>query len=214
MSANPTMLTPINSIPLKTSQNMNNTEDDTQDPLVQDVLNECSDKLIQAIELDFKPKQFKVILKDSLNSIKSFDYDTEEREFICDYFDQLSKIVSVNFKDNLNKWLYGPLFNTLSKMSAIFKVKEKVVETLYQDCTNCNCKLETQILGKEDGIPETSYFIIQCNNCKEYNLLIYGPNIKGLRCVNYSFVEQLFMTEFTLEQAHIRLEQIKYFRKK
>lgn len=45
MSANPTMLTPINSIPLKTSQNMNNTEDDTQDPLVQDVLNEFQREL-------------------------------------------------------------------------------------------------------------------------------------------------------------------------
>lgn len=45
MSASPTMLTPINSIPLKTSQNMNNTDDDTQDPLVQDVLNEFQREL-------------------------------------------------------------------------------------------------------------------------------------------------------------------------
>ena len=40
MSLNPTMSTPINSIPLKTSQNINDTEDDSSDPLVQDVLNE------------------------------------------------------------------------------------------------------------------------------------------------------------------------------
>ena len=45
MSATPTMLTPINSIPLKTSQNMNNPEDDIQDPLVQDVLNEFQREL-------------------------------------------------------------------------------------------------------------------------------------------------------------------------
>jgi len=40
MSSNPSMSTPINSIPLKTSKNMNDIEDDSSDPLVQDVLNE------------------------------------------------------------------------------------------------------------------------------------------------------------------------------
>ena len=40
MSLNPSMSTPINSIPLKTSKNMNDNEDDSSDPLVQDVLNE------------------------------------------------------------------------------------------------------------------------------------------------------------------------------
>ena len=40
MSLNPSMSTPINSIPLKTSKSTNDIEDDSSDPLVQDVLNE------------------------------------------------------------------------------------------------------------------------------------------------------------------------------
>jgi hypothetical protein len=40
-----------------------------------------------------------------------------------------------------------------------------------------------------------------------------GPNIKESRFGNYKFVEQLQKNDFTEEQANIRLEQIKHFRK-
>lgn len=181
---------------------------------LQNLFNDCADNLIEATNSDFKPRQLKSILKSWLDSVNSSDYDTEEREFICDYFDQLSKIVSVDFKDNLNSWLYGKVFNTLFKMTSFFKGQDKIVETLSQDCTQCGSKLETFITRKEEGIPDYSWKIIQCNYCNEFNLLSTGPNIKEYRFGNYKSIEQLPKTEYTEEQANTRLEQIKYFRKK
>jgi len=181
---------------------------------LQNLFNDCADNLIEATNSDFKPRQLKSILKNSLDSVNSSDYDTEEREFICDYYDQLSKIVSVNFKDKLNKWLYGKVLNTLFKVTSFFKGQDKIVETLSQDCTQCGSKLETFITRKEEGIPDYSWTIIQCNNCNEFNLLSAGPNIKEYRFGNYKSIEQLPKTEYTEEQANARLEQIKFFRKK
>ncbi|MCD9855278.1 DUF4844 domain-containing protein [Epilithonimonas sp. JDS] len=177
------------------------------------LFNKCTDELINAINLSLRTKQLKLILKQNLESLSSSDFDTEEREFICDYFDQLSKIVSVEFKNNLNGWLYGNLLNTLFKFSSFFKGKVKDKEILSQDCTKCNSKLETFITKKEVGIPDYSWKIIQCHNCKEFNLLSTGPNIKELRFGNYKLIEQLLKTEFNEEEAKIRLNQIKVFRK-
>jgi hypothetical protein len=181
---------------------------------LQNLFNDCADNLIEATNSDFKPRQLKSILKSWLDSVNSSNYDTEEREFICDYFDQLSKIVSVDFKDNLNSWLYGKVLNTLFKLTSFFKGQDKIIETLSQDCTKCGSKLETFITRKEKGIPDYNWTIIQCNNCNEFNLLSTGPNIKELRFGNYKSIEQLSKTEYTEEQAKARLEKIKFFRKK
>ncbi|KQM56827.1 hypothetical protein ASE55_19430 [Chryseobacterium sp. Leaf201] len=180
---------------------------------LQNLFNDCADNLIEAINSDFNPKQLKSILKKWLDSIDSSSYDTEERELICDYFDQLSKIISVDFKNNLNNWLYGKVLNTLFKVTSFLKGQEKVLETLSQNCTKCNSKLETFIMRKEEGIPDYSWKIIQCNDCNEYNLLSTGPNIKEYRFGNYKSIEQLPKIEFTEEQANTRLQQIKTFRK-
>lgn len=181
---------------------------------LQNLFNDCAHDLIEATNSEFKPRQLKGILKSWLDSVNSSDYDTEEREFICDYFDELSKIVSVDFKDNLNSWLYGKVLNALIKVTSFFKAQGKIVETLSQDCTQCGSKLETYITRKEEGIPDHSWTIIQCNNCNEFNLLSTGPNIKEYRFGNYKSIEQLPKTAYTEEQANARLEQIKYFRKK
>lgn len=95
---------------------LNPSDSDMCDAL-QNLFNACADNLIAAANSDVKPKQLKSILKRWLDSINRSDYDTEERAFICDYFDQLSKIVSVDFKDNLNSWLYGKVLSTLFKVN-------------------------------------------------------------------------------------------------
>lgn len=181
---------------------------------LQNLFNNCASKLIEAIRADANSKQSNRILKSYLKSIHKIDYDTEEREFIGDYFDQLSKIVFVDFKDSLNRWLYGNFLGTLLKLTLFFKGKEKVLAILSQNCTNCGSKLETFILRKEDGIADHSWKIIQCDDCKEFNLLSTGPNIKELRLGNYKLIEELSKTAFTEEQANIRLQQIIFFRKK
>jgi hypothetical protein len=180
---------------------------------LESLFNNCTDNLINAIGTGQNSTKLKNILKRELRNFKSFDYDTEEREFICDYFFQLSNIIEVDFKTNLNNWLYGRGLNYIIKVISFFKAREKVIETLSQNCTSCDLKLETYIFKKEDGIPDYNWTIIQCNNCREYNLLSTGPNIKELRFGNYKSVEQLPKTEFTEELAKQRLEQIRFFRK-
>jgi hypothetical protein len=195
------------------ARGLNPSNDEICDKL-QSLFDDCADNLIEAIDLDFKQNKIRSILKSWLESVNSADFDTEEREFICDYFDQLSKIVSVDFKDNLNNWLYGKVLNTLFKVTSFFRGREKIIETLTQECTQCGLKLETFVTRKEEGIPDHSWTIIQCKNCKEFNLLSLGSNIKEFRFGNYISIEQLPKAEFTEKQANVRLEQIKYFRKR
>ncbi|UII20534.1 DUF4844 domain-containing protein [Fulvivirga ligni] len=178
-----------------------------------ELLNDCCQNLIVLSENGATNKAFKKELKKGLATFNKADFDTEEREFICDYFLELSQIVEVNFKDELYKWLYGSLLNGMLKVASIFKGSSKVIETLSQDCTNCHAKLETFITKKEDGIPDFAFDIVKCNSCGEFNMIDKGPNIHSLTFGEYQLVEQLKKTEYTEEQAKVRLEQIRYWRK-
>ena len=176
------------------------------------LFNSSADNLIKAISNQYSGKQLKLVLKSELDNFNNLDYDTEEKEFICDLFHELATIVNVDFNDSLNKWLYGSNLTSLMKIQKILK-PEKIVQTLKQPCTKCGIQLETHILRKEEGIPETSWFVAKCNNCGELNLISPGPNVKETRFGNYQWVDTLGMDEYTYEQALARLEQIKFFRK-
>ncbi len=172
----------------------------------------CADNLIKGINDKYSSRQLKSVLKAGLSNLNKLDYDTEEKEFICDLFHELAAIVNVDFNDNLNKWLYGSVLTTLMKIQKVLK-PEKIVKTLKQPCTKCATQLETHILRMEEGIPETSFFVVKCNNCGELNLVSPGPNVKETRFGNYQWVDTLRKDEYTYEQALTRLEQIKVFRK-
>jgi len=172
----------------------------------------CTDQLIKVINERSLPKHLKDILKSELLNLNKSDYDTEEKEFICDLFSGLAAIVNVDIRDNLNKWLYGVFLTTLMKIQKVIR-QERIIETIRHSCIKCETKLETHILRKEDGIPETSWLVAKCNNCGEFNLLSHGPNLKETRFENYQLVDTLLMKEYTYDQALTRLEQIKYFRK-
>jgi hypothetical protein len=177
------------------------------------LFNECATLLIKEIESNPGSKKLKRILKNSFKKFNANDYDTEEKEFISDYFYKISQIIEIDFKKELNVWIYGYAFTLLINTVSFFKGKEKIVEILSQDCTKCGSKLETFILRKEEGIPDHSWNIIKCNNCNEYNLTSNGPNIKQLRFGNYSMTEQLEKSAYTRDEAEMRLKQIKFFRK-
>ena len=176
------------------------------------LFNSCADGLLEAIDKKYSTRQLKKVLKNELANFRSLEYDTEEKEFIVDLFYELSTIVNVDFNDDLNKWLYGSILTTLLKIKKVLK-PERIVETIKQPCTKCGTDLETHIMKREQGIAETSWLIVKCNNCKEFNLLSHGPDVKETRFGNYQWVENLRMDEFTHEQALTRLEQIKFFRK-
>ena len=154
----------------------------------------------------------KNVLKQELSKFNKLDYDTEEKEFICDLFHEIATTINVDFKDNLNKWLYGSLLTTLLKIKNVLN-PEQIVDTVKQPCTKCRTQLESYIMRREIGIPEYGWYLVKFKNCKELYLLSCGTDIKEIKFGNYEYVETLNKNEYTYEQALIRLEQIKMFRK-
>jgi DNA-directed RNA polymerase subunit M/transcription elongation factor TFIIS len=152
------------------------------------------------------------VLKQELSNFNKLDYDTEEKEFICDLFHELTTIINIDLKDNLNKWLYGSFLTSLMKVKSILS-PEKIIETLRQPCTNCGTQLESYVMQKEKVIQESSWYLVKCKSCKELNLLSCGNNIKEIKFGNYEYIETFPKSEYTYEQALNRLEQIKFFRK-
>ena len=176
-------------------------------------LNSCLNSLIDKTENNASQKELKKTLSLNLRSLNKSNLDTEEKEFVCDYYNDFSKIVEVDFKSELNNWLYGTLLNLLIKTTELIKGKEKIIETLVQNCTKCNSKLETFILEKNEEILDSGFFIVRCKSCREYNLIEKGSKIKRLRFGEYELTEQLAKKDYDLEGAKIRLKQIQFFRK-
>lgn len=176
------------------------------------LFNECASNLITSVNQNNSSRQLKSVLEKTLSNFNHLDYNTEEKEFICDIFHELSNIVNVDFKDNLSKWLYGEALTNLLKLQKITN-PQNIIETQKQACTKCGIELETHIMRKEKGIPETSWLVAKCNNCDELNLLSHGPDIKEAKFGNYQWVDALRMDEYTFEQALTRLEQIKLLSK-
>ncbi|MBW8687972.1 DUF4844 domain-containing protein [Chitinophaga rhizophila] len=181
---------------------------------LQALLNDCSDQLIVAVNSGVDEKKLAKILKSNLSNIDAANYDTEERELICDYFYELSQIVVVDIKSDLNNWLYGVILGTLLKITSILKRSDKALYTLEQSCTGCKIPLKTAILSRNKGIPDHSWHVIRCNNCDEYNLLSVGEGVSEYRFENYQSIEALPKSAYTKDEACVRLEQIRYFRKR
>jgi hypothetical protein len=180
---------------------------------MEDLFNDCTDSLIDSIKSNRNESANKKIIKNGLQRFNKLDYDTEEREFICDYFYELSQIINVDIKNDLNNWLYGFGINTMIKILSAFKKPDRIIETQSQDCTKCNSKLETFILERQPDTTDRAYDIVKCKTCGEFNLIDKGSGIKRLKFGNYDWVEHLSKDEYNDEQAKTRLEQIKFFRR-
>ncbi len=79
-------------------------------------LNDCGKILIQLVNGDVTKKEFKKALEIGLKKLKKSELDTEEKEMVCDYFFELSEIVAIDFRDNLNKWLYGRFLSLIIRL--------------------------------------------------------------------------------------------------
>ena len=169
--------------------------------------------LIEALEKNASDRKLRSILKRRLSLFNSIDYDTEDRELICELFAELARLVNVNISNNLNNWLYGrPLMWLLKVIKFLKPQKPAVIEVQKQPCTKCGVDLEVH-LTKKVGRPDTGWVVGRCDSCKEFNLFSYGPNNDALSFKNYEFVENIPGDQYTYEQAVTRLEQIKVFRK-
>jgi hypothetical protein len=171
-----------------------------------------AEALATALTAGQSKRQVKALFISAFGQLDKNRYDREEKEFIADLFAELAAIVNVDIRYQLNRWLYDAILAVLLALTRLIK-PERVVKTLQQPCRQCGTSLETQVLRKDNDIPDYQWLVARCNHCGELNLLSLEPGIRKLHFNNYQRVDVLLKTDYTQEQAQIRLEQIKYFRK-
>ena len=174
--------------------------------------NDCADELIRGARQGNSQRKQKSILRSALANLNKHSYDTEEREFICHLFYELANSVGINFSDDLNKWLDGSFLVGLLKIQRFLR-PDRIVRTISRPCTKCGGSLDILVLKRGSGIPDHSWLVVKCSACSELNLLSPGPDIKAMRYGNFQQIDSLPKHEYTLEQALVRLEQIRVFRK-
>ena len=59
------------------------------------------------------PSKIKAAIASSLRATSTLEFDTEEREFICDEIERLARIAHVKVGNILNRWLYGAFLGTV-----------------------------------------------------------------------------------------------------
>lgn len=157
-------------------------------------------------------RQVKALFISAFGQLDKNSYDREEKALIADLFTELAAIVNVDIRYQLNRWLYDTILAILLALTRLIR-PERVIKTLQQPCRQCGTSLETRVLRKDNDIPDYQWLVARCNHCGELNLLSLEPGIRKLQFNNYQRVDALLKTDYTREQAQIRLEQIKYFRK-
>jgi hypothetical protein len=168
---------------------------------LQDFLNRLATNLMNGINAGYDPERMKTIFKNGLLGLDNGDFDTEEREFVCEYIFQLSEIVDVAVKDLLVEWMYGSETANLASNNHHLSSSEIVSQT----CSNCGELLKTKIDGRQADVPDFAYHIVRCNKCKAYNLLDLGAGILGYELLNMIPVELLRKNQYSKEQAIQRL---------
>jgi hypothetical protein len=170
------------------------------------LINKSCEILIQKIKNNSTEKNLQKFLKNSLYEYPTDELSTEEREFICDLFYEISQIVEVDFRVEAYDWLYG---DGMASMHNVFEENRAIKKTYKQHCEKCHTALESFVIQEEDGIPQMDWMIIQCNNCQEYNLLDLGIGIKELGFGNYKLIESLPRINYDKEQVSKRLLQLR-----
>jgi hypothetical protein len=79
--------------------------------------NKCALDLIGATRAGASPSDLKAILLASLAAIDK-PFDTEDREYVCYYYDRLARIIGIKVAHSLNVWLYGWPLGTLVSLRA------------------------------------------------------------------------------------------------
>jgi hypothetical protein len=177
--------------------------------------NDLLTNLISANNTKKSHTEIENIFERYFREIKSDELDTEEREFVVDYFDEIAKILKIDrLKEKLNSWTYGT--EDYDHEKAVKKLSEKTLEEerkrheiISTECSKCKTQLETFILERDNQIPSFEFDIIKCVKCSELNILDKGCGIKRYRFLNYELIEELPKEEYDFPKALQRLEQLK-----
>lgn len=171
---------------------------------------QCLDELLVVVQSNPSKQRVRSTLVAGLKRFKRNNFDTEEREFICDEIQKISKVVGVNISNDLNNWLYGIILGSIIRL---IRKKEEIVDVKMLPCTKCELPLTIKVNSIRPGVP--GFWIIgQCDQCDEYNLLETGENVGDSSFENFTSIEIFSSSDTTIEQVKTRLDQIRYFRGK
>lgn len=179
------------------------------------LFNDLISNLISAINQKENNKEIENIFQHHFKKIYSDELDTEEREFIADYFAEIAQILKIeSIVKKLNLWTYGIENYDYEKSEKeraekILEEERNRHEILSTECQKCKTELVTFILERDNEIPSFEFDIIKCVKCSELNILDKGRGIKRYRFLNYELIEELSKDEYDLEKALYRLEQLK-----
>ncbi|SHN25019.1 DUF4844 domain-containing protein [Chitinophaga sp. CF418] len=176
---------------------------------LQQIFDECTDQLIELINLNKSKKALRSSLIAVLDRIDKDELDTEEKEYVTELMFELSKILEVDIKSDLNRWLYGVVMATLLKAGGILSSLKGPFTIVNQPCTKCGADLKLVIKRKDPQVPSFSFDVLKCNNCGELNLFDRQPGIKQFSYENATIVAHLERKKFTKEQALNKLEEMK-----
>jgi phage FluMu protein Com len=176
--------------------------------------NDLLTNLISANNTKKSDTEIENIFEHYFKEIKSDELDTEEREFVVDYFAEIAKILNItSINEELNFWTYG--IEAYDYEEAEKKASEKILaeerkrhEILSIECPKCKTQLETFILERDNDIPSFEFDIIKCVKCSELNILDKGCGIKRYRFLNYELIEELAKEQYDLPKALQRLKEL------
>ena len=80
---------------------------------MESVLNDMAKGVLALVQSSAAPSAIRGAIASSLRRTSTLEFDTEEREFICDEVERLARIAGVKVGNVLNRWLYGPFLGTL-----------------------------------------------------------------------------------------------------
>lgn len=190
-----------------------NPSDDDVIKYMNDRLNLClAEIILELCKHTTKEKRIKSILVTGLKRFKRIDLDTEEAEFVADYFDLISKIIGIKVSNEIMKWLYGPFVFYFLKVAHFFKKESKIVYQKQQPCSKCGNVIVFTV-KKESSEGAGKWIIGKCTNCQEYNLIESFTNSISVTYTNFYPEEYLSKQEYSSENANQRLEQKKYWGK-
>jgi len=67
------------------------------------VLNDMARKVLPLVQVSAAPSMIKSVIASSLRSTSTLEFDTEEREFICDEIERLARMANVKVGNVLNR---------------------------------------------------------------------------------------------------------------
>jgi hypothetical protein len=81
----------------------------------EDTLNRCASDLASLIQVGASTAKLQSCIAASIGSVKK-PFDTEDREYLAYYYDQLGHCAGLRVGPLLNRWLYGPVLGTLLRL--------------------------------------------------------------------------------------------------